>query len=73
METNELWLYVYKSYKIYTEDLAVNNLQGLICHTIQTNSMIKESHSLYVYILFLEMVVSWSFFFRIVPSNEIYF
>ena len=30
-------LFVYKSYKMFKQDLALNNSQGLICHKTQPN------------------------------------
>ena len=32
-------LFVYKSY-IYTQDMALNNLQGLICHKTQPTNLV---------------------------------
>ena len=38
-QPNQTKLYIYLIY-MYKEDLALNNLQGLICHKIQPNQII---------------------------------
>ena len=40
---NFTWKNVYNSYNMYKEDLALNDLQGLIWHKTETNKLIRNS------------------------------
>ena len=77
MQTDELFLeksylfVVYKSYtfNIYKQDLALNNLQGLLCHKIQPTYLpngkilrCNEIFGLLVYLLFIYLFIYFFLF-----------